>query len=207
VSENDQPTSAPAEPDAVGTPRATAPPPRPLPVTPAEARELARQAYLARQQRVRPSGPPRDLGKASGFCVTHRDVAATRLCWRCRAPMCDTCDFAFPDGSHICPACVANPTTPVSSKRTGMAIGGLAMAGLATAVLGSIMSGIWKLTEAEAGGIFTVLVLLPCVAGVVLSCSAMSKRLGNNALLWTSTLWNAILGAILLILIIIGNLK
>lgn len=120
--------------------------------------------------------------------------------------MCATCDFAF-DHVHVCPACIANPTSPVSTRRIVQASVGLALVGLATVVLGIIRAGLWELDEGAAGGVFTVLILLPSVAGTVCACSAMSKRLGNNALLWTSTAWNLLMLGILGIFVVLGMAK
>ncbi len=152
-------------------------------------------------------GPNRLRPESFGFCVSHREVTATRRCDRCRAPMCDTCDFAFADGSHACPACVADPSAPVSGKRTTLAVVGLVLAAFATATLGAMMSGVWELTEEQAGTAFTALIFLPGLAGLVFACSAMNKRLGNNALLWTSTIWNLVLSSTLVILVVLGNLR
>ena len=120
--------------------------------------------------------------------------------------MCATCDFAF-DHIHVCPACVANPTLPVSTRRIVQASLGLVLVGFATVVLGIIMAGLWELDERAAGGVFTGLILLPAVAGTVCACTAMSKRLGNNALLWTSTAWNLVMLGILGILMVVGMAK
>ncbi len=141
-----------------------------------------------------------------GMCVQHPDTAAVRRCDRCQARMCATCDFAF-DRVHVCPACVANPILPVSSHRFVLAIAGLACVGFATAILGIVMSGLWIMDEKTAGVVFMVLIFLPSIAGTCVSCSAMSKQLGNHPLLWTSLIWNLGILLILVILSVIGNLK
>jgi hypothetical protein len=141
-----------------------------------------------------------------GMCVQHPDTAAVRRCDRCQARMCATCDFAF-DRVHVCPACVANPILPVSSRRFVLAIAGLACVGFATAILGIVMSGLWALNEHEAGGVFIALIFLPTIIGTIASCSAMNKQLGNHPLLWTSTVWNLAMVLILVVLMVIGNLK
>ena len=74
-------------------------------------------------------------------------------------------------------------------------------------ILGIVMSGLWIMDEKTAGVVFMVLIFLPSIAGTCVSCSAMSKQLGNHPLLWTSLIWNLGILLILVILSVIGNLK
>src|SRR6185312_12549672 len=50
-------------------------------------------------------------------CVRHPEVPAIAMCVNCRAPVCQTCDFMFPGGVHLCPACAANPRPQISPGR------------------------------------------------------------------------------------------
>ncbi len=162
----------------------------------------ARLAQLARQ-----GGAPPPSRAPSGSCVRHPEVTATRMCHRCGAPMCDTCEFAFPDGSHVCPACIENPSAPISTQRTVMSILGLVFSLGAMAALLVTMLHLITLTPAQIGGFFSGLVFLPTLIGFVLSLSAMNKRRGNSVLLWISTAISLVMVALIVLLIIIGNLK
>jgi hypothetical protein len=173
-------------------------------VPPAEVHPAvkARLAQLARQD-----GAPPPSRAPSGSCVRHPEVAATRMCHRCGAPMCDTCDFAFPGGVHVCPACIENPSSPVSTARNVLAILGLVFSLGALAALLVTVLHLVKLSPTAIAGYFTVLVFLPTLVGFILSLSAMNKRRGNSILLWISNVISLAMVALIVLLIIIGNLK
>ncbi len=50
------------------------------------------------------------------LCKRHPDMPAVAHCRQCRAAVCNTCDFAYADGSHLCPDCAAGPSTDTSGS-------------------------------------------------------------------------------------------
>lgn len=143
----------------------------------------------------------------SGFCVQHPEIAAIRYCDSCHAKMCPLCNFTFPGRLHVCPVCVANPITTVSTKRTVLAIFGLVAFGFSVIFLGAIMSGLMQPNEESAGIIFTALIFFPATIAVMLSYATIDRNRGNNALLWTSSILASLQIIIVFILIVYGNIK
>jgi hypothetical protein len=74
-------------------------------------------------------------------CVQHPKVQATQQCKRCGAFMCPTCDFAFPGGIHLCPACVSGTDDSLSPRRKKFLIGAFALALWSTVGMTCLVSG------------------------------------------------------------------
>lgn len=153
-----------------------------------------------------PGPAPGPIAGRFGFCAQHGDTPAERLCGRCRAAMCSTCEFTF-GTLHVCPDCVANPILPVSSRRRFLAKCAIALSAFATVIFALVMTRTWELRESSAGVVFSAFILLPALVGTALGFSAMDKRLGNDALLWTALIWNLTLLGLLVLLCIIGTAK
>src|SRR5689334_20258548 len=62
--------------------------------------------------------PPVLLQEGSA-CANHPTVFAAFTCKRCGSPICATCAFPQPDGSHLCPNCATQQSyapPPLSSR-------------------------------------------------------------------------------------------
>lgn len=156
---------------------------------------------------VPPAVPERYPGMR---CVQHPALAATRQCQMCGAYMCDTCDFAFPDGVHLCPACATRPQTALGPKRRRALIWSYVCAGggsvffvsfLATFALHPVH------TQAEQQGVGTAMMLFvlgPAIGGLGCGLGAIDRRHRNPVSLWIATCWNGVIIAVFLLLTIIG---
>jgi hypothetical protein len=134
-------------------------------------------------------------------------------CHGCGAGSCRTCDVVFPGNLHYCPVCAAAATGQLSPRRKKYVITAYALAGWATVglVLFFAVAVAGTLEDTEGGEIaaalfLMVLVGLPTIIGTAFGMSA--KRAGgpNPVSVWVAFIWNALLAAGLVALIVIGNL-
>jgi hypothetical protein len=157
---------------------------------------------------------PPPLALVGMRCVQHRNVQATQQCTACGAYVCDTCDFAFPDGTHLCPACATKPVADLTPKQRNAMIwsyvcaagatvgfvGGMAMA--RTAVKNRDQSSLQVI-----GVVFLFFVLLPAVIGLSVGLSSRDRNRSATWSLRGAIIWNSAMLAIFLLLTIVGNLK
>lgn len=144
-------------------------------------------------------------------CKQHPNVLATFVCKLCAAPICPTCDFVQPGGFHVCPSCISSTDRRMTAKRRGLLIGAFALAVWSTLGLGVLLSGLladWAKTESDEAllglGIIAV-IFVPTLLGLVLSCCAFEKKLGNPPSVWVAVIWNSLLAAGLVLLSIVGQ--
>ncbi|MAX26719.1 MAG: hypothetical protein CMJ19_19675 [Phycisphaeraceae bacterium] len=63
-----------------------------------------------------PPTTPQTTRVNSTACKRHPDMPVIANCGRCRAAVCATCDFAYPDGSHLCPDCASGVTSRIAAN-------------------------------------------------------------------------------------------
>jgi len=138
----------------------------------------------------------------------HAAVESVRVCDACGKAMCPVCDFAFKGNIHVCPTCVVLPPPPVSVKRNALAIAGIAVAVLAMAVWGALLTGAMGQHDPNTVGMmFMWLIVVPGLIAFALSLSAIDRRLGNSILLWISASLSSLFTAAFITAIVIGNLS
>lgn len=143
-------------------------------------------------------------------CANHPEVSAIAVCLSCRAPVCQTCDFIFPGGVHLCPRCAANPRPQLSPGRKklipwsiGLAV--LSVVGLAGMVT---LTRVVPNVDAQAIGVVGELVsLLPAIIGLGLGVASFERRLKTPGIVWIGVIGNATVLAIWVLLIIVGLSK
>jgi len=144
-------------------------------------------------------------------CVQHPAVDATRQCQNCGAYMCETCDFLLPGNLHLCPPCATAPRSALSPSRKRLLAGSYALAIFATVGMGCVMGGLFAKMgrtagdEAVIGYLFTLLVLIPALIGMVLGFSAIDRRLATPIYVWIGTIWNIVIVVIFIALAVIGT--
>ena len=145
---------------------------------------------------------------AGVMCRTHGSVAAVRYCDKCGAPMCATCDFEFPGNVHLCPTCATAPRTEMSSKRKRRVYWALGLAiwsTVGTVVFLLVCAGATSAQELEViGNVAGLLVLMPLLVGLGLSLSCFEKNLSNPPIIWVASIWNGVVIAAWILLIIVG---
>ena len=155
-----------------------------------------------------PTGPievsPVSIGRK---CQAHPTVDAVRLCRQCKAPICPTCDFSFPGGVHLCPTCATTTDRRLSPKRRRLVGWAFALAIWCTLGLAFLFIGAAADVEEEAlGAVVGFLVFIPAIIGFALGLSSFDRRLGNPPVVWVAALWNVFIFAVMLLLVIVGNL-
>jgi hypothetical protein len=147
-----------------------------------------------------------------GPCKNHPEVQAVACCSSCHSLICATCDFPF-GPVHLCPACATNPQQGITPGRKTLAFWSI---GLGTAsFLGSV--GMIALSVALAHGrkdaqlvqfigCIVILVLLMAMVGFALGLTSFRRRANNPGYLWIGPITNGLVGAVWLLLIILGNL-
>lgn len=145
-----------------------------------------------------PSPPP------NAKCKDHAEVAATRLCMVCFAPMCDTCDFSFPEGLHACPRCATDDRSEMSPQRRRRLLWSFALAGVATVgTIGSIVAGaLWP--EAVTGFLATFGGILPSLGGLSFGLAARLRGVPTPAGVKGAITWNAIVAGGWAVLTVVG---
>ncbi len=146
-------------------------------------------------------------------CANHPESEALVRCGLCARPLCATCDFALPGGTHVCPACVeAQSTSEPSAKRKSLSHLALGLAVWSTLFVGMLFLGFFKTllegegSEAADVGI-TAITFWPAVIGLGLALASREKRLKNTALMQAALWWNGAIVVIFLLLIIVNNLS
>lgn len=151
--------------------------------------------------------------RAGVMCAQHPKVQATQQCRRCGGFMCPTCDFAFPEDIHFCPGCVSKSEDGLSPRRKKFMIGSYVLAAWSTVGMTSLVSGAMsgmartKEDQTALGWVLLVFVLGPAITGLSLGVSTKRKQAANPATLWIAIIWNAVLVASFVVLMLIGLTK
>jgi len=137
-------------------------------------------------------------------------MPAVKRCRECRKAICSTCDFAFPGGVHLCPACATSASKKLSPNRKKLVIWAYGLAiwgtlGMAVIFSGALAESVDSQSDLEAFEmVMGWLVIIPALIGCALGFACLDKRLGNPPVIIVATVWNTILLAIWLVLIVIG---
>ncbi len=148
-----------------------------------------------------PHAPPAEL--VGRMCQNHPQMPAAHLCQGCGAAVCITCDFALPGGVHLCPNCAVTPRGGLTGKRKGLLVWALLLAVVTTVGLGLVFS--MPMDEEAAGAVFVGLFITGVIGGA-LGISCFERRMGNPPIVWVAGIWNIVLLAVLVLLVIVGNL-
>ena len=143
----------------------------------------------------------------TGKCRQHPQSQAVRLCATCGAPVCATCDFAFPGDVHLCPICATEVPQTVSGRRKGRAIWaiGLAVWGTMALVVLLAVAPQMEPRQAEALGILSTYVgLIPTLIGLGIGVASFERRMANPPIVGVGAVWNGVLMAGWLLIIVIG---
>lgn len=135
-------------------------------------------------------------------------MPAVCSCSSCGAGICATCDFAFAGGMHLCPTCATSAPKKLSSRRktlVGWAYVMAAWSTLALPLLSMAGSNIRSRSDQEAYGVvFMLLVFVPTLVGTALAVAARDRHLANPPSMTAALVWNAIILALLMVLILVG---
>jgi hypothetical protein len=162
---------------------------------------------------VPPEIPETPEVPAGIMCAQHAKVQATQQCRRCGGYMCPTCDFAFPGGIHFCPTCVSSADEGLSGRRKKFMIWAYVLAAWSTVGMTCLLSGAMsgmvhnKEEQTALGWVLLIFVLAPAITGLSLGLTAKRKQVSNPATLWIAIIWNAILIASFVVLMLIGLTK
>jgi hypothetical protein len=177
--------------------------------------ELQRRnvAIPSPEDAVPPPIPESPAVRAGIMCVQHSKVQATQQCRRCGGYMCPTCDFAFPGGVHFCPTCVSKADDGLSPRRKQLLVGSYLFAVWSTVGMACLVSGALrgladkKEDQTALGWVLLIFVLGPAITGLAFGMSGKRKQAANPATLWIAIIWNAILVASFVVLMLIGLTK
>lgn len=166
-----------------------------------------REAPLYQLPPLPPDKPDEKKDIKVNMCSLHPGVPAVQTCQICQAPICQTCDFVFPDNVHVCPNCVNKPQ-PMPGNRKRNLIISYVMAGLST--LGYIFSfylgAIEAMTEDVIGISLLIFGLGPAIIGISVGTSTRVRGRKKPISTWVTMIWNGILIGFYLTLLVIGNL-
>jgi len=141
-------------------------------------------------------------------CVQHPDAPAVTLCHNCRAPVCATCDFAFPGDIHLCPSCATNSRPQMSKGRRKLIPWSIGLAVVGLLGLVGMVVVITALHNKETAGAvaigFQLISFWPAVIGLALGVSTIDKRLKTPGIIWIGIIGNGLVVAIWLLMIVIG---
>ena len=151
-----------------------------------------------------------ELPAVGAPCSNHPEMVSISHCQICAIPICATCAFIFPGDVAFCPDCVQSPAVnQIDPKRTrnirwALGLGIWAIIGSVAFFIGT--ESIENEEELEVIGMaFSVAVLLPNLAGLVLALTTREKRLadpkGTKPAIWL----NAIVFGLLLLSMAIGS--
>ena len=143
-------------------------------------------------------------------CGNHPEMVSITHCQVCDLPICATCAFTFAGDVVFCPACAQSPAVKqIDPKRIRNIRWALGLG--IWALIGSIgfFVGATSLESEEEFGIiglaYSVLVMFPNLAGLVIALTTREKRLadppGTKAAIWL----NSIVFGSFMLLIIVGN--
>lgn len=157
-----------------------------------------------------PAAQVRPVVSILGKCKAHPEVHAVALCTHCTAAICATCDFAFPGGIHLCPACATNPKQAITPRRKAQSMWSLGL-GIFN-VVGIIVLRAIAASMAGNGGLdqgtraafscFGLLIIVLAIIGLALGLSAFNRRSHNPGYLWAGPILNGIMVAFFLFNII-----
>jgi hypothetical protein len=162
------------------------------------------------------SGPARTAPSAAlvgVMCGNHPESQAARRCKVCRAPVCETCLFEFPGKVFLCPTCATSSDKGVTPKRMKYMVGSLVCAVMGTlgyvVLFGAIPMGLVRTeSDLEALGVITMLWILgSAIPGVALASAARFPGRPRPASVWAALVWNVVLLAAFLLLIVVGNMS
>jgi hypothetical protein len=160
-----------------------------------------------------PGAPPLIVAMPEGArCVQHPNSPAAAKCKLCGGFMCSTCTFDLPGGIKLCPTCATAPPK-LSPKRKKFLIGSYALAVWCTIVMAALFGGMFRgfVQDSESRELFGMVLLLmlpvPSLIGLSLGVSSMDKRLPNSIAMWIATVWNGVILAGFIMLIILGMTK
>lgn len=128
----------------------------------------------------------------------------------CFKGVCATCDFEFAGGVHVCPSCVEQNDQEVSPKRRKLALWSLGLAIYSTFMMSLLLTGaLHRMFNSDGtnDAINTLIgnaIFIPTLAGTALGFATYDRKLRNPALFKTAIIWNLVLVAIYLVLIVIG---
>jgi len=158
-----------------------------------------------------PSAPPAERvpAKPPPKCATHAAVDAVHPCAYCSKPICATCTFEFPGDLFLCPDCAVKPPDILTPKRKKHLIASYLCAGFTTLLIGLMFTpAFWGLAETEAdiealGSFLFLLMLAGVIVGIITGAMAKGKH-GRGALILGPWIWNIVLLAVLILLVVIG---
>ncbi len=152
--------------------------------------------------------------KAASYCSNHPKVTAEETCGRCKAPICITCAFTFPNDLLLCPSCATEKPEVMTPKRRKGRLISFVMAGIASFFLILLFGGAMfpilgnmpeEDYEAFLGVLFIFLILVPAVVGLSFGIGVLNKRRGNPMSVLAPVIWNGILLGIWIFLTILGT--
>lgn len=161
---------------------------------------------------VATAAPPPVPRFADKHCVQHPAQTAIAQCRECGAYLCATCDFALPNGVHLCPACATSPRTDLQPKQKTQRNWSYVCAAAATVgfigTMGAARSAVRSPEQQSVVGLmFMFFVLLPAIIGVALGSSARDRRYKTPFSLWGAIIWNGLLLGLILLLMLIGMMR
>lgn len=144
----------------------------------------------------------------TAMCVKHHNSPAVAYCHSCRAPICATCDFAFPGGVHLCPACATNPKPQVSAKRKGLINWSIGLASWSVVILVAMflmITSAQNRRDAEGMGMVAqFLSFFPAIVGLALGVGSFDRRLKTPGIVWIGVIGNGLVVVAWLLLVIVG---
>lgn len=147
------------------------------------------------------------------MCVNHATASAIRRCRYCGAAVCETCTFSFPNELYLCPACATKPPVVLTAQRRNYLTWSYIGASVSTLTLVVLMVlGVSRgsRTAADNGALDTLggwVAFASLATG--LACGAMARppRQPSPAVVRGAWIWNWILAAVWVLLMVIGLAK
>jgi hypothetical protein len=120
--------------------------------------------------------------------------------------VCDTCDFVFPGGIHLCPTCATDTTVRLSSSRKLLVGWSLGAAVWVTGVISLLMVGVFEefVQTPEGDLIIGAAMQLPALIGFGLAIGSLDGRAGNPPVVWVTVIWNTLAFAAFVLLLVLG---
>ncbi len=143
-------------------------------------------------------------------CVNHSGVAAARRCGYCGSGICETCAFTFPGELHLCPTCATQPSPAVLERKKKFLVWAYVGAIFGTlTIVGSVLYGASAAMSGDQAdeAVYGLLGwLMFASVGTGLACSNLARTRGvtSSWSLRTALIWNWVLAAMLVVLIIAG---
>lgn len=148
-------------------------------------------------------------------CRDHPTVSANQRCSICRAWICRTCAFQFPNRVTACPTCATRETETFTPARRNYMIGSYVCAGVVMVAwtaffwrIATFVGGVDAERSLEALGILMFLVTMAGgITGMALARVAKPPGGKMPAVLLVPWFWNMALLFGLLILVVVGNME